>query len=70
MIKLKLVREAAKVTLGEAATYCGVPNEEMERLEEDPGEMPASMVTKLRRIYKFPIDYVALFLVFGLRLVS
>ena len=57
---LDLVRRAAGYTINEAAEYCDMPAEEMKRLEDNPGDMPASMVSRLRRIYKFPIDYVSL----------
>lgn len=60
MITLEKVRNAAGLTVDEAAEYCKVPAEEMRRLENDPGLMPASMVIKLRKVYGFPIDYVSI----------
>jgi len=68
LIKLNAVRDSAGYTIEEASEYCQVSVEEMERLEDDPGNMLSSMVTKLRRIYKIPIDYVVFILAFGVNL--
>ena len=60
MITLDKVRDAAGLTIDEAAECCMVSAEEMIKLENDPGLMPASMVIKLRKAYGFPIDYVSI----------
>jgi len=60
MITLETARDAVGLTINEAAKHCKEPVREMERLEADPGTMPASMVIKLRRIYGVPIDYISI----------
>jgi len=69
LIKLSAVRNSAGYTIEEASEYCQVSVEEMRRLEGEPGDMLASMVLRLRKIYKIPIDYVSLFLFLGINLV-
>lgn len=60
----KITLQAVRISLGykieEAANHCHVSTQEMERLENDLGDMPASMVIKLRKLYGFPIDYVSI----------
>lgn len=69
-VTLQSVRISKNYTVEEAAKHCQVSVEDMEKLESQPGEMPASMVMKLRKIYGFPIDYVSLLLIFGLHFVA
>ena len=57
-VKLSSVRIAKGYTEEDAAKICGVTEEEMKKLEEEPESMLASMVLKLRKIYGIPIDYV------------
>jgi len=70
LITLEAVRDAAGYTVEDAARHCEVAVGEMKRLERNVGEIPAIIVLKLRKIYKFPIDYVGLCFLIVLRLVA
>lgn len=57
MITLQAIRKSKGYTLHDAAEHCSTSETEMTEVEDDPGNMPASMAIKLRKLYGIPIDY-------------
>lgn len=57
-LALNIIRESLGHTIENVAKHCGVSVNQMKEYEKNAGDIPASIVIKLRNLYGIPIDYI------------